>query len=294
MQYVSFHEWRPSTWLRITGSDALNFLQGQVTNDLRPLGAGDADAVYGLWLNQKGRVLADSFVVAGADGAFWVGSYFSAAEVIRTRLEAYIIADDVVVEDETASWAGVTVFSEAGEAVAAIGATTGGFCFPGRRAGQGCIEWVFPSTAAAQVRAALAGAGELDGPEMERRRITAGIPAVPGDIGPADLPNEGGLELAAISYTKGCYLGQEVMARLKSLGQVRRRLVCVRGATGGVPARSAPLFQGAQKAGEMRTTVQEGEGWVGFAMLTLAKFHHGSGLSLDPDAAPSVTAIDPA
>lgn len=57
------HEWRPACWLRITGEDAANFLQGQFSNELRGLPEGGA--AYGLWLTLKGKVLADSFVVRG-------------------------------------------------------------------------------------------------------------------------------------------------------------------------------------------------------------------------------------
>ena len=68
--------WRPTAWLRVSGDDAASFLQGQFTNDLRALVPGKG--VYGLWLNHKGRVLADSFVLQGAGGEFWVsGALFS-------------------------------------------------------------------------------------------------------------------------------------------------------------------------------------------------------------------------
>jgi folate-binding protein YgfZ len=290
MQHVTFHGWRPAAWLRISGEDAGNFLQGQFTNDLRTLQAGDGAAVYGLWLNQKGRVLADGFVLAAGDGAFWVGSYFSPAEVIRARLEDYIIADDVTVEDATANWEAVTVFAGAGDGFAAE-AGANFLRFAGRRAESPCTEWIFPSSDGARVRARLEGGRELDRVEMERMRIGAGLPAVPGDIGPADLPNEGGLELSAISYTKGCYLGQEVMARLKSLGQVRRRLLRVRG-PGAVPARLAALYQGGQKVGEMRTAAAENGGFSGFAMVTLLNLRRDTGASFAPDAAPTVFVVD--
>ena len=103
-----FYRWQPAAWLRVVGPDAFAFLQGQFTNDLREL--EKSPAVYGLWLNQKGRVLADSFVLRGRVAEeFWVGSYFSPAAVIRERLESYIIADDVTIADETAAWSGVTL-----------------------------------------------------------------------------------------------------------------------------------------------------------------------------------------
>ena len=73
-----FYSGKNAAVLRVTGEDAANFLQGQFTNDLRGLTTGGA--VYGLWLNQKGKVLADSFVIAGASaGEFWIVSYHVAA-----------------------------------------------------------------------------------------------------------------------------------------------------------------------------------------------------------------------
>src|SRR4051794_14169243 len=94
------YRWRPACWLRVAGEDAANFLQGQFTNDLRAL--SDTGAIYGLWLTIKGKVLADSFVLRGSyPHEFWVGSYFSPATLIRERLESYVIADDVSVEDMT-------------------------------------------------------------------------------------------------------------------------------------------------------------------------------------------------
>ncbi len=267
-----FFVWKPAAWLRVTGADALSFLQGQFTNDLR--GLGEAGAVYGLWLNHKGRVLADSFVVRGGGAEeIWVGSYFSDAAAIRERLEAYVIADDVVVEDVTAARTGVTLFRAGNENAAGVGVR-----FPGRRASESCVEWVLPAEVVEEEVRRWAGARELSADEMERRRIEAAIPAVPRDIGPGELPNEGGLETTAISYNKGCYLGQEVMARLKSMGQVRRRLVRVRG-NGETPGVPADLFQGERKVGELRSVVRSGDGFVGLALVSLLNVRKEAGLA---------------
>src|SRR5688572_1380953 len=95
--FVSCFRWSPATVLRVSGEDAASFLQGQFSNDLRDL--DQKKAVYGLWLNHKGRVIADSFVHRLAEGDFLVFSYHCPVEVIRQRLEAFVIADDVVLED---------------------------------------------------------------------------------------------------------------------------------------------------------------------------------------------------
>lgn len=233
--------------------------------------------MYGLWLNQKGKVLADAFVHSLSDQEHWIVSYFSPVSVIRERLEAYIIADDVVVEDHTPGMSAVTLL---GTWPAVLPGS--GWKFPGRRVRAPHDEFIFSTVDAAVVGTLLAGAVPLAAAEMERRRIVAGIPAVPADIGPGDLPNEGGLETEAISYTKGCYLGQEVMARLKSMGQVRRRLVRVSG-TGAPPARLAPVFQGGRQVGEVRSLAPEASGWVGLAMIALLSVKPGELLALAAD-----------
>ena len=273
-----FFRWKPAAWLRVTGADAPTFLQGQCTQDLRQLSPGAG--TYTLWLTVKGKVLADSFVVRGAAGEWWIGSYASPAALLRERLEAFIIADDVTIEDLTSSWSGVSWLGEAPSQVPA-----GVVAFPGRRTAEGNVEWVFPETSAATVGPAFAGRAESTAAEMERIRILAGIPSVPRDIGPTDLPNEGGLEHGAISYTKGCYLGQEVMARLHAMGQVRRQLRRVRGA-GPVPVDHTPVHAGARAAGDVRSAAPDDGGFVALALLSLAAEAQG-GLTLgSPDGAP--------
>jgi folate-binding protein YgfZ len=283
--------WRPGCWLRISGSDAFTFLQGQFTNDLRELER--QPAVYGLWLNLKGKVLADSFVLrAPGPDAFWVGSYFSTAAAIRERLEGFVIADDVGIEDLTAGWAGVSVVGpEAG--ILRDERPQAGVIFPGRRGVGGAVEWVFPLEAAGTVEARLKGAEAVPATEVERWRIAARIPAVPADLGPADLPNEGGLETSAISYTKGCYLGQEVMARLKSMGRVRRRLLPVRGEGGSIPELPAKLFGPVRQVGELRSAVRGAEeGYLGLAMLSLPNLTPAMPLALAPEAAPTLRLLE--
>lgn len=271
---------QPAAVLKVTGEDTFPFLQGQFTQDLRPARDG-ARVAYGLWLNQKGKVLADSVVLQHA-GSWLIVSMYSAATVIRARLETYVIADDVVIEDETERWGGISLLGREASGLlpedAAAGlplegcfyANRGGLLFPGRRTKGPNWESLFRVGIESPVPAARASnAVELDFAAMERLRIEAEIPAVPRDLGPADLPNEGGLERDAISYAKGCYLGQEVMARLKTMGQVRRRLLRVAGPVAPPVVLPAPLFLEGKKVGELRSAVHTEAGFVGLAMISL-------------------------
>ncbi|MBC7368092.1 MAG: folate-binding protein YgfZ [Undibacterium sp.] len=283
---LQFSGWGIGALLRVTGEDAATFLQGQFTNELRNLKTGGA--VYGLWLNQKGKVVADSFVIAGAaGGGFFIVSYFCEAAGLQQRLEDYIIADDVAVEDLTKDWTGVSLVGEGAAAWSAGQVNQPGMRFAGRRTKGENVEWIFPRAELAAVRAQLVGFTEIGCEELARVRIEAGIPAVPADIGAGDLPGEGGLEGETISYTKGCYLGQEVMARLKSMGQVRRRLKRV-GGRGEAPQAPAALWQGGRQVGELRSAAKKENGFVGLAMLSLVNFQPEQALALTTGGAAEI------
>jgi folate-binding protein YgfZ len=278
-----FSRWKPAAWLRVSGADAFTFLQGQFSQDLRGLEAGQGR--YGLWLTVKGKVLADSVVIRAADETgFGVVSAAVPAEVIRARLEAFIIADDVTVE---------RVASEL-EACTVVGlplpvAPAGVWVVPSRRV-PGGVEWFFSADSVPLVTASLAGWSELDAGVIEAERIRAGRPAVPRDVGPEELPQEGGLEEDAVAFNKGCYLGQEVMARLHAMGRVRRRLLRVRG-TGPLPAAGQALFDGERRVGEIRSAVEVEAGFLALALLTLP-LSGGFGPLAFSSGGPAVCSVD--
>jgi tRNA-modifying protein YgfZ len=286
-QSAAIFAYQPACVLRVGGPDASAFLQGQFTNDLRNIPPGKP--VWGLWLDRKGRVMADSHVLKGiADDDYWIISVASPASVIIRHLEDHIIADEVTIEDETGLWRGMALVG-AGVGAWCAAEDRAGLIFPGRRSSEECREWVFRESEAALVAAAIAGARTLSVDEAERMRISASIPSIPADIGPADLPNEGGLDALAISYSKGCYLGQEVMARLKARGRVRRTLVRVAG-KGAPPPVPAPLWRDGRREGELRSVVPDagGRGYSGLALVSAAA---AGPFSLASDLAPSLDVV---
>jgi folate-binding protein YgfZ len=281
----------PAAWLRVSGTDSAGFLQGQFSQDLRSLAADRA--AYGLWLSHKGRVIADSVVLAGdSPDEFWVGSAHCAAGLIRDRLERFIIADDVTVEDRTAEVDGVILVGDGVGAWLAAAPRVGWF-FAARRVAAENWQWVFPRAEAEAVAAAVVSGRTGATDELERLRIAAGVPAIPADIGPADLPNEGGLEAEAISYTKGCYLGQEVMARVRSMGRIRRRLVRVRGSIA-PPALPAPLWRNGRRAGELRSVspLPSGSGFIGLALVAVGDADAGVTFAATPEGEPTIAIPD--
>lgn len=199
-----------TTVVRVTGEDAEAFLQGQCTADLRGVALTDA-----LWLNRKGRVLAHTVVVREADGSFLLlCPHLRPAELIAV-VTANVIADDVVATDESTRWDRWMIWGESTPVV------PGARLFATRR--YGVLAW----DVLAPPGTRLPGpAGALR--EIVNRRVLMGIPAVPDDCGPSEFPQECGLD-AWVSHTKGCYLGQEVMARIQSMGSLRRILRYVEG-----------------------------------------------------------------
>jgi len=268
-----------SAVLRVRGPDANSFLQGQFTQDLKLAEKGPC---YGLWLDQKGKVLADSHIVRLAPLDYLVISFCTVAAPLLARLEAYLIADEVELHDETGEWMGALIW---GDEVLPFVLPQGAIQFPSRRAGVGAREILAPAGHAVELASLLnAHARAADVAEAELARLRAATPSVPRDIGPRDLPGEGGLEEVAISYTKGCYLGQEVMARLKNLGQVRRALHLVTGAVA-PPLAGTALYQGERKIGETRTAAADGESFLAMAMLSLVNLDIAAPLSLAPGGA---------
>ncbi len=274
-----------SAVLRVWGPDANSYLQGQFTQDLR-LKIGES--AYGLWLDLKGKTLADSQVLKRGENDYLIVSFSISAEALKARLEAYLIADEVELADETAAWESILIW---GEGAAALAVPLGTLAWPSRRAGTTSRQWLVPAGQSAAVIAELKkSATESNHASAELERLRAAVPAVPADIGPRELPNEGGLDEIAISYTKGCYLGQEVMARLKNLGQVRRRLHVIRGA-GAPPAPGTVLYQGERKVGEMRSAAADGNEFIAMALLSLVNLDAPAGLGLAPNAAPVISIV---
>lgn len=228
--------------VRITGEDAAAFLQGQCTADLRGVALADA-----LWLNRKGRVLAHTVVAREADGSFLLLCPHLSADALIAVVTANVIADDVVATDETAQWQRYVAWGAAPTLADAK-------LFPTRRFGVAAWDVLVPAGAAAP--------GELRGlTEPEAARLAAGVPSVPADCGANEFPQECGLD-AWVSHTKGCYLGQEVMARIQSMGSLRRILRRVEG----------PVSVGLElktPEGKVAGVVRSAAGDVGLALVSV-------------------------
>ena len=219
------------TKLRVTGADRLRFLNGQITNDLRKSSAGST--IQACVLNAKGKTNANIFVTWNAD-SFLVDADPALREALLLRLERYIIADDVQLEDVSEQF---SLFHLTGEALPVLSGS-----FETARAERfGVAGWDIWSARPAhervwqQLTTALAVCDEQC---AEIFRIEKGIPRWGAELTEEIIPVEANLERTCVDYAKGCYIGQEVISRMKMSGQANKRLC------GFVSVSEAPLRSG--------------------------------------------------
>ncbi|MGJ8644439.1 MAG: YgfZ/GcvT domain-containing protein [Luteolibacter sp.] len=159
--------------LEFSGPDAVRFLNGQVTQDVKKSAAGEV--LPSCVTDAKGK-LQFRVWLAGKDGAVLVFCRGEDTEALEARLTRYLIADDVDVRDVSGKVS--------------------------------TADFIFPDTGLS-----------------EEERISKGLPKWGAELKEGMLPPEAGLDATDISYNKGCYIGQEVISRIKSAGKVNRRLV---------------------------------------------------------------------
>ena len=205
------------TKLRITGPDRLRYLNGQISNDLRR--ATEANAIHACVLSAKGKIDADVFAAAEGEG-FVLDTDPGLGEALAARLERYIIADDVQLEDVTEAWALFHVLGAEAPALAANERRRSAARF----GEAGTDIWL--------ERAARGGAWQqlaqafsvCDDECAETLRVERGLPRWGRELTGEIIPTEANLEASAIDYGKGCYIGQEVISRIKMSGQTNKRL----------------------------------------------------------------------
>jgi hypothetical protein len=244
---------------RVGGDDARTWLNGQTTNDLR--GTKPGDGAYGLVVSEKGKVLADVWVLdRGRDLA--IAFPCVARELLHARFEAQIFMEDANVADEPTRVVSVQG-PRARDVVAAAGVTPEA-CY---RCAELTREGMFvtchaddaPARFASLVRAAEEfGGGAADEAGYELARVRAGRPRFGSDFSERNYPQEAGLKDLAVSFSKGCYLGQEVVCTLEHRGQVQRHLVRLE--TTGAPDPGAVLTDARGEAvGALTSVVRDPE-----------------------------------
>lgn len=235
--------------IEFRGPDALRFLNGQLTQDLRRV-RDEKRVLPACITDAKGRLQFRVMLCPAAQGdGFWVVGEEGSAEALEARLTRYLIADDVETGDLTGRYH-LTHLTQVPEDV-----ISSGMIWPSSRFGDPGLDVFSP------VEDGVAGLEkwpELGGDALEDFRIRKMIPLWGKDLKEGQLPPEARLDLTDISYFKGCYIGQEVISRIKSAGKVNRlltgfsfgaeedvregvELVDAAGAVGGVLTSVSPL-----------------------------------------------------
>jgi len=201
----------------VEGPDRVAFLQGQLTQEVRGLRPGESRLAAGL--TPQGKLLYYGRLVAQAD-RFLLILEASAGATTREHLSRYAAFQNVAVRDASSQFVVASLYGPRG---AEIVAPEGGLRLPGW--GELSAEIAAPadSLEALNARLAAEGSNPLSESDAEILRIEEGRPALGRDAGPGNLPQEVGLG-DAIAADKGCYVGQEVVARLKTYGRLQRRL----------------------------------------------------------------------
>jgi len=216
--------------LRVTGADRFRFLNGQITNDLQK--ASETVAVEACVLNAKGKLNAHIFVAALGE-SFLIDSEPELREPLRARLERYVIADDVQIEDITDEFSLFHVLAEEQPP------TGSGRVVSTLRLAANCWDVWSDSARHDAERHELASAYLfIDSAAADVMRIEQGMPRWGRELTDEIIPIEANLEQRTIDYQKGCYIGQEVISRIKMSGQTNKRL------SGLISLNNTPLHPG--------------------------------------------------
>lgn len=276
----------------MTGEDAFSYLQSQVAQDLSPLGQALPGApawVHTYWLNQKGKIEGESLVIRDSGDAFFVLGFGMDADRLHHLIARHVIADDVEVEPLGGAYACLVLGLRDPTLLDMETLNPGLPRVPEwQLAGRGfcCFG---PSNALKELRAVFTS--KLM-PEIwsESRfhfeRIGAGIPVVPEDLSDSNTPFDIGPRPHGVHFNKGCYLGQEVMAKMRATGGGTRSLVALEARRpAGDPEfpESGPVFlPTGEKAGDIRSSSRSDDRFRCMAlvrrrMLDLSdRFHLGS------------------
>ena len=221
--------------LCLLGADRARFLHGQVTNDIN--GLGEFTGCYAALVNAKGKMESDLFAYRLADEIL-LDFEPGLTTAVQARLERYVIAEDVEIADVAPHFGLLTVQGPQAKAVLTkldLPAPTEPltvaqtedeiYIVHQPRLGTDGFDLFIPIDAMNAWRERLDTiAPRCQMPAFEKARVLATIPQFGVDLKTDNFPPEGGLETRAISYAKGCYIGQEIIARIRTYGKVNKVL----------------------------------------------------------------------
>jgi folate-binding protein YgfZ len=251
---------RQRAMMLVKGPDAAEYLQGQLTNDIEALPR--ERGCYAALLDRKGHLQADMRVLHLETGDIWIDLETGPAEAVLKHLRTYSIGRDVEVEDVSERWAITSLIGPRAAELAGVEGLTPEHA-QRYRDWEGAevlavatdlgIDLIARSNLVDRLSELLsaAGAAQVTEAAAEILRVESGRPRFGLDMGPESMPAEAEITERAVDFEKGCYIGQEPVARLHYRGKPNRRL---RGLRLSAPARHGdPLLLGDREVGTIGT-----------------------------------------
>ena len=280
--------------IKVSGEDRLHFIHAMSTNDIEKLAPGEG--IHTLFLNGQGHIQADARVFVARDHVL-LDCDSRRRETLPTHLNKFIVMDDVSLEDVGSSVTAIAVEGPRAEEVAAR--VTGGALPPpgdlrhvthqaatiarGSLTGGPGLWFFVPAAEKVSWIRRLESAGAVPADEQARQtvRVENGIPLEGVDYPDNSIPQQAA-RLDAVSFTKGCYLGQEIVERVRSRGNLRRTLERLEVDLEQSPAPNSPILFGEKELGRLTSPVfSPTMGRVlGFALLR-SEVPPGETLSVD-------------
>lgn len=284
----------------VAGPDCAELLHGLVTNEVKRLAPGEG--AHAALLTPKGKMRAELAVLRTAEAELVLDCEPSLAGPLAAILAGYVPFSRSALEDRTASSGVVHVEGPTASEVLASagidappdvpfahlpGAVSGVAVRVVRvsRAGEEGFDLRVPPEGAEALLALLEAHGtqRVDAAVLEAGRIEAGIPRWGAELDETVLPNEAWLERTAISYTKGCYLGQETVARLKTYGHVNRHLVALLLPSGCAAGPGDSVRAGGETVGRVTSAVDSPLHGRRVALAFVKREHEAPGTTLAVD-----------
>ena len=273
---LQFFELPWEAMVKVSGEDALLDLQSQMSIDFQKLPVGSTR--LGLRLSLKGRVLFGAQVIRTDEEEILLDSQQTTAEQINELLEENVVADEVEFEQLPGVWNAMVLSSSPGieEAFDFVGMNS----IPSGAAKEYEKGWAYldPLLPASCLTILLPEETSLKWSEnqpitpasiLELSRMQAGLFRPGLEIGAEEFPQEGGLERIAVDFDKGCYLGQEVMARIHAMGNVRKQAVAVQGSGSLQETMPRNLILEGKRVGMLKSqfSMPDTDEWFGTAIL---------------------------
>jgi hypothetical protein len=282
--------------VRVAGRDAVKLLQGLVTNDVEPLTAHtdelafDADAAYAALLSPQGKILFDFFCVRTPEGFILDVARDQAGALVK-RLSMYKLRAEVDISDVSDGYELLALWGKDAVPTGAASGASGTLVFRDPRHEELGTRIMAEARFATEIASATNGR-KVDASDYHAHRISIGVPEGGKDFAFADtFPHEALLDqLNGVSFTKGCYVGQEIVSRMEHRGTARKRIVPIVGAAP-LPDSGAAIMAGQIAVGTLGSTA----GTRGLAMIRLDRAHELSakGAELTASGIPIRIALPP-